>query len=240
MLSSSLTCVKLHGTIHYLFSHICCCFSVRAPAALLRVIRRSASTPSLLRPTSSAGLRLTHLLVLVRELWIFFSSPFTQWQRGEMLWGLGANELTLQCWGRCSGTQGGDRGWRRQRSSGTWSQRGHYDHATQGVRQTGLVTHTHTHTHSCNVAPESAARPNCAHHLPWHPRRAISTLLHPVCFCWFEETAAKETAARWKDVRSATNQNAIHAPVAPWDVNIYPPNRAHHKWGMEKKRGVWR
>lgn len=78
---------------------------VRALAALLPVIWRSASSPSLLRPTSSAGLSPTHLLALVGELWIFFP-PFTQWQHGEVLWGLGANELTLQCWGRCSVTQG--------------------------------------------------------------------------------------------------------------------------------------
>lgn len=39
-----------------------------------------------------------------------FFPPFTQWQHGEVLWGLGANELTLQCWGRCSVTQGGVRG----------------------------------------------------------------------------------------------------------------------------------
>lgn len=40
-------------------------------------------------------------------LWIFFfPSLFTQWQCAEVLWGLGANELTLQRWGRCSVTQG--------------------------------------------------------------------------------------------------------------------------------------
>lgn len=32
--------------------------------------------------------------------------PFTQWQHSEVLWGLGANELTLQCSGRHSITQG--------------------------------------------------------------------------------------------------------------------------------------
>lgn len=28
-----------------------------------------------------------------------FFPPSTQWQHCEMLWGLGANELSLQCWG---------------------------------------------------------------------------------------------------------------------------------------------
>ena len=77
---SSSTCVKLQRTIYYLFPLICLLFLmdafVRAPAALLLVIRRSASSPSLLRPSSSAGLSLTHLLALVRELWIFFFLPF--------------------------------------------------------------------------------------------------------------------------------------------------------------------
>lgn len=61
----------------------------------------------------------------------FFFPPFTQWQHGEVLWGLGANELTLQCWGRRSITQGESEQAKMLRHME--SQRGHYDRATQGL-----------------------------------------------------------------------------------------------------------
>lgn len=115
-------------SIIYSLTLICLLFLmvafVRALVALLPVIWCSSSSPSVLRHTSSAGLSPTHLLALVGELWIFFPPPFTQWQHGEVLWGLGANELTLQCWGRCSETRGGVGGQSRQGRTGTGRVRG--------------------------------------------------------------------------------------------------------------------
>lgn len=65
-------------------------------------------SPSVLRHLSSAGLSPTHWLALGWGAMDLFFSPslFSQWQPAEVLWGLDANELTLQRWGRCSGTQG--------------------------------------------------------------------------------------------------------------------------------------
>lgn len=56
--------------------------------------------------SSNTSPLLAHSLTLAWGAMDFFPLPFTQWQRAEVLWGLGANELTLQRWGRCSVTQG--------------------------------------------------------------------------------------------------------------------------------------
>lgn len=58
--------------------------SLRHMQLCLPVIWRSASSLSPLRPTSSAGLSPTHLLMLVGELWIFFP--------------LSPNDSTVRCY----------------------------------------------------------------------------------------------------------------------------------------------
>lgn len=148
------------------------CFSWMPPLRHLQLcrlpIRRSSPSPSALRHTSSAGLSPTHLLVLVGELWIFFSlsPPFTQWQHGEVLWGLGANELTLQCWGRCSvarggvGWRGGVRGLSRQGRSGTRRVRGAImavpDRGEGGLDRTSQTESPKSDAHCPNVRLQNA------------------------------------------------------------------------------------
>lgn len=97
------TPVKLHGPIYYLFILICLLFpTVAWVRVLLPVIPGSPSPHSVLKHLSSPG----SFADIGLGSYGFFPLPFTQWQRAEVLWGLGANELTLQRWGRCSVTQG--------------------------------------------------------------------------------------------------------------------------------------
>lgn len=102
----------------------------------------------------------------------FFPS-FTQWQHGEVLWGLGANELTLQCWGRCSVTQGESED--GAGGDALESQRGHYmtvpDMELEGLNRT---------SQNIRLSPKSAIQPNWTHHLEWHHQMAFLTQFLPL------------------------------------------------------------
>lgn len=139
----------------------------RALAALLPVIWRSPSPLAhwhlLCRsePNSFAGVGWGAM---------DFSPPFTQWQHGEVLWELGANELTLQCWGRCSVTQWG----------------------SQRTEQLGTLWFTG------RVSTALSDRVVCLQSDPlsqmfssFKMSQNIASALCLVCFIWFPGTAAK-------------------------------------------------
>lgn len=182
-------------------------------AALLTEIWRFACSVSLLRPTYSAGLRPTHLLPSVGELWIFFPpSPFTQWQRGEVLWGLGANELTLQCWGDARWNARGKKV-RGGRCWGTRHVRGAIMTDTLGLRDWNGALKLRYMSLKPTVLPNSLIENDIAKchsqpdFFPFCPRRTCvvktkssywnSLFIHPYIICT-SNTLTQQTPKKWE------------------------------------------
>lgn len=157
----------------------------------------------------------------------FPSPPFTQWQHGEVLWGLGANELTLQCWGRCSVTQEESENGAGRDALAHGESEGPLWPCHAAVRQTGpgvsCVSHSAKLNPSFKMTPQNGNL------------QVYSFPFCPLCFCWCQETAAKGGCREMMlSVGSATNQNG-YVHQLHHEMSIYP-HKGTHKESMDRSR----